>query len=178
MWNSLYICLLANWLFAASVSPVAAASNNLKLHGALVAEPCTLLPGDESVQLDFGTVIDKYLYLNGRTHGKAFQLHLIDCDTNLGKTLKMTFSGTESIQLPGLLALDGGSQASGVAIGMETPQGQPLPLNQQSGGYTLTDGSNVINLQAYVRGEPEAITHKTIGRGVFTTIATFTLGYE
>jgi len=178
MRNSLYICLLASGLFTASVPPVAAANSNLKLHGALVAEPCTLLPGDESVQLDFGTVIDKYLYLNGRTHGKAFQLHLIDCDTSLGKTLKMTFSGTESIQLPGLLALDGGSQASGVAIGMETPQGQPLPLNQQSGAYTLTDGSNVINLQAYVRGEPAAITHKTIGRGVFTTIATFTLDYE
>lgn len=178
MRDSLYICLLASGVFAANVPPVAAANSNLKLHGALVAEPCTLLPGDESVQLDFGTVIDKYLYLNGRTHGKAFQLHLIDCDTNLGKTLKMTFGGTESIQLPGLLALDGGSQASGVAIGMETPQGQPLPLNQQSGAYTLTDGSNVINLQAYVRGEPTAITHKTIGRGVFTTIATFTLDYE
>lgn len=146
--------------------------------GNLVAEPCTLLPEDETILLDFGTVIDKYLYLNVRTNGKAFQLHLIDCDISLGKTLKMTFSGTESLALPGLLALDGGSQAMGVVIGLETPEGQPLQLNQQTGHYLLTDGNNVINLQAYVRGEPEAIEKKTIGRGVFTAISTFTLEYE
>lgn len=146
--------------------------------GNLVAEPCTLLPEDETILLDFGTVIDKYLYLNGRTNGKAFQLHLIDCDISLGKTLKMTFSGTESPALPGLLALDGGSKAMGVVIGLETPEGQPLQLNQQTGPYPLTDGNNVINLQAYVRGEPEAIEKKAIGRGVFTAISTFTLEYE
>ncbi|AGO57464.1 hypothetical protein ALQ63_00794 [Serratia plymuthica] len=178
MSNSLYICLLVGWLFAASVPPVAAASNNLKLHGALVAEPCTLSPGDENVQLDFGTTIDKYLYLNGRTNSKAFQLHLIDCDITLGKTLRITFNGTENSKLPGLLALDGSSQANGVAIGMENPQGQPLPLNRKTGIYTLTDGNNVINLLAYVRGEPEAISNKSIGRGTFTAITTFSLEYE
>ncbi|MEE4412063.1 MULTISPECIES: fimbrial protein [unclassified Serratia (in: enterobacteria)] len=146
--------------------------------GNLVAEPCTLLPEDENILLDFGTVIDKYLYLNGRTNGKAFQLHLIDCDISLGKTLKMTFNGPESAVLPGLLALDGGSQATGVAIGMETAEGQLLPLNKQTGAYPLTDGNNVISLQAYVRGEPEAIKNKAIGRGAFTAIATFVLDYE
>lgn len=146
--------------------------------GSLVAEPCTLLPEDENILLDFGTVIDKYLYLNTRTHSKPFQLRLTDCDISLGKTLKMTFSGPENAALPGLLALDGGSQASGVAIGMETPEGQPLPLNTQTGAYPLSDGNNVITLQAYVRGEPEAIKNKAIGRGAFSAIATFTLEYE
>ncbi|HIE1345158.1 TPA: fimbrial protein [Serratia marcescens] len=146
--------------------------------GSLVAEPCTLLPEDEDILLDFGTVIDKYLYLNTRTHSKPFQLHLIDCDTSLGKTVKMTFSGTESIALPGLLALDGSSEAKGVAIGLETQDGQALALNQQSRGHEISDGNNVITLQAYVRGEPEAITNKSIERGMFTAVATFNLEYE
>lgn len=146
--------------------------------GSLVAEPCTLLPEDENILLDFGTVIDKYLYLNGRTNSKPFQLHLIDCDTSLGKMVKMTFSGTESLPLPGLLALDAGSEAKGIAIGLETQDGQALPLNQQSRGQEITNGNNVITLKAYVKGEPDAITNKTIERGIFTAVATFALEYE
>lgn len=178
MWNSLYICLLACWLFAVSVPSVAAASNNLKLHGALVAEPCTLLPGDESVQLDFGTVIDKYLYQNQRTLSKPFQLRLADCDTSLGKVVKVRFSGTESLALPGLLALDGSSQAQGVAIGFETPQGQPLLLETATQDNLLGNGNNIVLIKAYVRGESNAIANKTIQLGAFSAVATFTLLYE
>ncbi|MGO2465654.1 MAG: fimbrial protein, partial [Serratia proteamaculans] len=35
-----------------------------------------------------------------------------------------------------------------------------------------------INLQAYVKGEPEAIQNKSIGRGTFSAVTTFTLEYE
>lgn len=146
--------------------------------GNLVAEPCTLLPENENVIVDFGSVVDKYLYLNNRTHGVPFQLNLTDCDLGLGKTLKVTFNGPESTALPGLLALAAESQASGIAIGMETEQGQPLPLNAASGKYPLQDGNTVIRLQAYIQGEPAAITDKTIGRGPFNAIATFNLEYE
>lgn len=176
---------LACWLLAGfGMGPLSAAlaaptaGVNVQYRGELVAEPCTLLPEDENILLDFGTVIDKYLYLNSRTQGKLFQLHLMDCDVSLNNMLKITFSGPASTALPGLLALDGVNSVTGIAIGMETPQGQPLPLNQQTNAYQLRDGNNVINLQAYVRGEPEAINNKAIGRGVFTGIATFRLDYE
>jgi type 1 fimbria pilin len=164
---------LLNTALAATVPDV-----SVLYRGNLVAEPCTLLPEDENILLDFGTVIDKYLYLNARTHSKPFQLHLIDCDTSLGKTVKMTFSGMESVALPGLLALDGSSEAKGVAIGLETQDGQALALNQQSRGQEISDGNNTITLQAYVKGEPDAIKNKTIERGMFTAVATFALEYE
>lgn len=166
---------LSNLLNAAMA---AAPEVSVLYRGNLVAEPCTLLPEDETVTLNFGTVIDKYLYLNGRTSSKPFQLRLMDCDTSLGNTVKMTFSGTESVALPGLLALDGGSEASGIAIGLETQNGQVLALNQQSRGQEITAGNNLIRLQAYVRGEPDAITNRTIERGMFTAVATFALDYE
>ncbi|VEI15225.1 Major MR/P fimbria protein precursor [Serratia plymuthica] len=176
------MCTLLVGLGVSGVLNTALAATNPEVsvlyRGNLVAEPCTLLPEDENIQLDFGTVIDKYLYLNGRTNSKPFQLRLIDCDTSLGKTVKMTFSGTESIELPGLLALDGGSEAKGVAIGLETEGGQALALNQQSRGHEITDGNNTITLQAYVKGEPEAIANKAIVRGMFTAVATFALEYE
>ncbi|WP_423213329.1 fimbrial protein [Serratia marcescens] len=155
-----------------------AAADNMHFSGALVAEPCTLRPGDEDIRLDFGTVIDKYLYTYGRTPGKAFSLVLQDCDISLGNTVKVTFSGAESAALPGLLKPDGGSQATGIALGLETMAGAPLVLNKPSEGYVIGKGSNSLQLQVYVRGEPEAIAQKSIGLGAFSSVATFGLEYE
>lgn len=103
---------------------------------------------------------------------------MAQCDLSLGKTVSITFKGTENAQLPGLLALAASSQARGIAIGMETLQGQPLPLNSAGGKYPLQDGGTVIGIQAYVRGEPEALAKRTLGRGAFSAIATFSLDYQ
>jgi len=159
------------------LNPLAQA-DNVRLHGALVAEPCVIAPGDESVTLDFGTVIDKYLYTNQRTHGQPFDIRLTECDVSLGSTVKLTFSGIGNPHLTGLLAIDGASQASGIAIGMETPAGQQLLLNMPGQGIRLANGNNTLTVHAYVQGEPQAIANKTIERGPFSAIATFSLEYE
>ncbi|CAI1949143.1 fimbrial protein [Serratia quinivorans] len=159
------------------MSAGAVGAENLRFHGALVAEPCTLAPGDESILLEFGTVLEKYLYLNQRTHGKAFSLHLTGCDVRPGSGVTLTFSGVPNAALPGLLALDAGSQGGGIAIGMETPQGKPLPFNTTSELYPLATGDNVVTLQAYVQGEPDALNQQRIRRGSFSAVATFSLAY-
>lgn len=170
--------LLAQALIAIPLPILAADDNNVHLHGALVAEPCVIPPGDEEITLDFGTIIDKYLYLNTRTLGQAFDIHLEECDLTLGKTVSVRFTGTESSALPGLLALDGSSGATGIAIGLETPSAQPLPLNQASDKVQLQAGSTSIALKAYVQGEPDALREQSIERGPFSAVATFNLEYE
>ncbi|EPK0251108.1 fimbrial protein [Serratia marcescens] len=169
----LSLALLCN----ASVCWAAAPTLAVTYSGVLVAEPCVIPPGAENIELDFGTVIDKYLYLNQRTPGKAFVLQLTECDLSLGDTVSISFNGTESVALPGLLAINSGG-ASGIAIGLENMAGELLPLNQSTGKYRLQAGSNSITLKAYVRGEPEALNNKTIGRGQFSSAATFLLSYE
>lgn len=156
----------------------ALAADNMRFHGALVAEPCIIPPGDEEITLDFGTVIDKYLYLNTRTNSQPFDIRLTECDLSLGKTVKVTFSGKENANLPGLLALEAGSQANGIGIGMETQDGKALPLNKPGPGYGLVSGANTLTIRAYVQGEPKAIADKSIERGPFKAIATFSLEYE
>ncbi|HHK8036203.1 TPA: fimbrial protein [Serratia marcescens] len=167
-------------LFIGAITDVAAAppSVSINYRGNLVAEPCTILPGDEEIQLDFGTVIDKYLYLNTRTQGQPFEIRLAECDIALGKTVRVTFSGMENTALPGLLAINAGSKATGIAIGLETLEAQPLPLNKESGDYVLQAGNSRIALKAYVQAEPKAITDRAIGRGPFSAVATFNLAYE
>ncbi len=172
--------LMLTPILLALISPLSQAAQpyNVRLHGALVAEPCVIPPGDENIRLDFGTVIDKYLYTNQRTHGQAFEIHLTECDLSLGKTVKVTLSGIENPHLAGLLAIEGGSEASGIAIGMETQAGQPLPLNKGGEGYRLVSGNNTLTVLAYVQGEPNAIASRSIERGRFSAIATFSLEYE
>lgn len=169
--------LLAQGLVMVPVSG-ALAADNVRFYGALVAEPCVIAPGDEAIQLDFGTIVDKYLYLNTRTLGQAFEIRLTECDLSLGKTVAFTFLGTENPALPGLLALGGGSSAKGIGIGLETAQGTPLPLGQGSEKTPLQIGSNVIALKAYVQGEPQALANKHLTRGEFSAVATFSLAYE
>ncbi len=154
------------------------AVKNMRLYGALVAEPCVILPGDETVVLDFDTVNNKYLYMNTRTRGQAFELRLAQCDLSMGEKVRVTFSGDESVALPGLLALSATSVASGIAIGMETPLGEPLPINLPSKAQRLIGGANILTIHAYVKGEPEALAHRTIGRGTFNAQATISLEYE
>jgi len=161
-----------------ALTTTAQAATDVRLYGALVAEPCVVAPGSEDIQLAFGTIVDKYLYLNTRTLGQNLDIQLAECDVTLGRTVKVTFLGTESTQLPGLLALDGGSEAAGIAIGLETPNAKPLPVNKASDDIALQDGNSVIALKAYVQGEPEAITNRSITRGAFTATATFSLEYE
>ncbi|HHL2502264.1 TPA: fimbrial protein [Yersinia enterocolitica] len=155
------------------------AADNMRLHGALVVAPCVIAPGDENVQLDFSVVADKYLYLNGRIAGQQFQLHLTDCDINAGNSVKVAFSGVENTQLPGLLALSKESEASGIAIGLETASGQAIPLNNNQGiVQELGNGNNVITLQAYVQAESEAMNNHTIGRGAFSATVNFDMEYD
>lgn len=154
------------------------AEPNMWLYGALVAEPCVIPPGEEVVELDFGPIIDESLYLNTRTPGQPFSIHLTECELSWSNMVSVTFLGTESLALPGLLAIDGGSQATGIAIGLETEQAKPVPVNTASDPYQLQGGDNRIALKAYVQGEPDAITHRSIERGPFNATATFSLTYE
>jgi len=157
---------------------LAAVENNVHFSGTLVAEPCVIPAGEENVRLEFGTVVDKYLYANQRTHSQPFTIHLTECDPAIAPTLSVTFSGTPSTALPGLLALDAGSGASGVAIGLETQDGKALPLEQISPVTVLVAGENRVTYQAYVQGEPGAIADRSIGHGEFTATANFSLNYE
>ncbi|MGY2399752.1 fimbrial protein [Pseudomonas sp. SDO5271_S396] len=153
------------------------AADNLKFKGKLVREACTIRPGDDAITLELWDVTSKHLYINTRSVGKPFKLHLEDCDTSIGNSVTITFGGAENRELPGLLALDGGSGASGIGVGIETPGDEPLPLNAVSDKQLLVAGSNVIELKAYVKGEPSAIRDQSIGHGAYTATSTFTLDY-
>lgn len=172
------LTVLARLAAVAWLTVLPAQATDMKFYGSLVAEPCSLQSGDEVITLEFGTIVDKYLYLNGRTNSKPITLHLLECDTNLAMLVNMRFIGTESTALPGFLAFDMGSQAKGAAIGFETQGGVAVPLGTDSPVFKLEEGSNVITLNAYVKGESDALVQHALVHGSFSAIATFNLEYE
>lgn len=156
------------------------ADSQVDFDGTLVEDPCTLAVGTQGTEqtVDFGTVINKYLYANTRSPVQTFTILLQDCDTSLGKTVSFIFHGTEDTTQPGLLALDPTSGAQGVAIGLASADGTPLPINEDSGIFTLNDGDTQISFQTYVQASPAAIANSAIVVGEFSATATFEMVYE
>ena len=170
---TLAISVATAYLLASQVQ----AADNLSFKGVLVAQACTIRPGDELIAVEFSDISTSSLYLNTRTPSELFYIHLQDCDTQIADSVTATFSGAENAELPGLLALATGSAARGIAIGLEAATGQPLPLNVVSPEQLLNNGDNAMVFYAYVRGEPTAIANESIRKGRFVANSTFTLAY-
>jgi len=151
----------------------------LRIKGELVAEPCVIRPGDEEIEVDFGTIVDKYLYINKKSHLESFDIHLEDCDTSISDSVSVTFtSANTNSKLPGLLALDSTSMATNVGIAILDSNANLIEINTPTPMYQLVNGSNVLQFKSYVEAESDAIQSRGIGLGTFTATATFTLLYD
>lgn len=154
------------------------ADAEMRFSGTLVEEPCSLAPEDTAIEIDFGTIVNKQLYSHQRTLGKPFTLHLMDCDLSLGDAFSIMFTGIEDIEQPGLIMLDPSSSAKGVAIGIESSQGDFLPVNILSPWKTLKEGKNEINLQSYISASNESLIDRSIISGSIFAIFHLSINYN
>ncbi|MDI6426014.1 fimbrial protein [Cronobacter dublinensis] len=155
-----------------------AVEDNVHFSGALVSEPCTLPEADTDIQLDFGSVVEKYLYQYQRTKSQPFSIHLAECNPAILSSVSVTFQGTADMELTNMLALDASSSAKGVAIGLELADGTPLVINKASPFTALTNGSNTLTFNAFVQAQPTILANKTLAAGDFTAISSFILAYQ
>ncbi|WP_368877487.1 fimbrial protein [Providencia vermicola] len=159
---------------------LAANSNDIQYSGTLIALPCTVDPIYENFGVDFGGNINTKDLVDGqRRYSKEDILfHLTDCDTSLGSAISARLSGA-STTANGLLNVDAGSQASRIAVGLETPSGVALPINNAPVGpvMPITDGEMTIRVRSYLQAV-EGATVETMTPGFFTATLTYTLVYE
>lgn len=171
----------ALWCFSIFPSLAQAAnSNDIQYSGTLIALPCTVDPIYENFGVDFGGNINAKDLIDGqRRYSKEDILfHLTDCDTSLGSTISAKFSGV-STTANGLLNVDASSEASGIAVGLETPSGRPLPINgtQVAPVMPITPGEMTIRVRSYLQAV-EGATVVSMTPGFFTATLTYTLVYE
>ncbi|MFP2239776.1 fimbrial protein [Pseudescherichia vulneris] len=158
-------------------TPTAPLDINFK--GNLIQNACSIKAGDENLQVAMRAHTDKDLYEKPRTSATTFQINLEECDPAIASSVRITFTGGPSEKLPGYLAVTGAESDMGFAIGIETPAGKLLKLNDSESVHELTlqSGSNSIALQAFLKAEPEAITDKSVRLGEYSATAMFMLEY-
>lgn len=176
-------CIISGLVTALLLSsaPVQAVDQGLEIQmkGNLLEDACTVNEGDTNLQVALRTVTDKDLYENTRGPATAFQIRLEECDPGVAENVRISFSGTASEGLPGYLAVSGVEGNMGFAIGIETPAGIMLKLNDINSAHELAvqEGMTIIALQAFLQAEPLAVTNKNIKLGEYNSTATFMLEY-
>ncbi len=132
--------LLSLFLSGAVNAETKLVGGDMHFHGTVMALACSLPPNADKIEVDFGQIAAKDLYLSGRSQPQAFTIPLHDCNPDVFATISVTFNGTEDANLPDHLALNSGGpgSASGVAIGLvrrtappfiwaKAPPDRPLP---------------------------------------------------
>ncbi|MEA5206349.1 fimbrial protein [Enterobacter mori] len=148
---------------------------DVKVKGTLRAPACTLHPDDRDIDIDLSDIGSRDLYL-GTTVDKEFILRLQQCDFNYLTSVDITFDGTRSLTVPGALAIDAGSNASGFAIVIKDRSLQPIALGNAirepltAADVNLTFYSNLVI-------EPDALANNGVVPGAFTASGIFTLTY-
>lgn len=153
-----------------------AATPNVHYSGKLVAGACNLVVDNNTMAtVDFHTIGSDNFDASGQTTPVPFTLSLKDCKTALANGVLVTFQGVEDSTLPGLLALEPSSAASGFAIGVETVAQQRLDINAAQGtAFMLTEGVTTINFQARL----QKYAGEDVTPGDFSGSATVSFEYQ
>ncbi|MTC59815.1 fimbrial protein [Providencia rustigianii] len=171
--------LLGN-LAAVATMPAQAAQNNMKIKGTLVNAPCVVLPENSKVEVDFGDIRLLDIYEPGfQFPNESFTLVLSDCDLTIAQKLKVKFSGTENLLLPGSLALTGSDLNPGLGIFIELTDGTPMKINQFSSLMPISKaGKNELQFNSFIKATSDVVNNKQVKVGKISATATFIFEYE
>ncbi|MFS9435448.1 fimbrial protein [Citrobacter sp. C348] len=153
---------------------------DMHFHGTIRALACSLAPGGDKIEVDFGQIATQDLYLAGRGKPEKFSIQLRDCDPDVFRGISVTFGGTEDAELPDHLALDSHEQggASGIGIGMSEEDGAAIRLDESTSVTDITKGSMTLNFLAWVEAQPTALKNQSLEYGPFSASGTWTLNYQ
>jgi type 1 fimbria pilin len=177
--QSKLLLLLAVWVFNAHGVESQSPPMDIHFKGNLIQNACTVKAGDENLQVAMDMHTDKDLYEKPRTTATPFHITLEECDPAISQSVKISFNGTASAGLPGYLAVSGAEGSMGFGLGIETPAGALLKLNDinSARAVIVRQGTTIISLQAFLQAEPLAVTNKNIKLGEYVASATFMLEY-
>ena len=153
---------------------------DLNFKGTVVAHGCSIVPSSKNIAVDFGQISTRTLYAEGKSQPKAFVIELQDCSTDVFNSVTVTFSGTENANMSDRLAITpiAPQTASGIGIGFEESNGTAILLNTPTTAVAISDANMQLNFKAFVEGEPDALSNKTLETGAFQATANYTLNYQ
>ncbi|NDJ55800.1 type 1 fimbrial protein [Enterobacteriaceae bacterium 4M9] len=151
----------------------ARASVDINYRGTLVADACQLSTDSAEQTIEFPDISVSAFKRNPRSAPKKFALTLLECDLTAGNLVNVTFNGQESREQPGTFAMTEGN-SEGVAIALESEDGEAVKPSVAMRPNTLVQGRNVLSFRAYIQGNDYA----AIKEGQFSSSVNFVLEYE
>lgn len=175
MWKFRY-GLFISLLMGLSTTSFADNSNNVHYEGTLIALPCTINENTQTA-VEFGTIVDKQLYLHGQTQPIPFDIILQDCDPSISNTIILSVHGiTGNVTSDGYLMLSPESTAQGIVIGLIDNIGKKIPINSALDPIQVSNGSMAIRLNTFVKVSNQNNTE--IIPGNFTSMLYYTLDFN
>lgn len=145
---------------------------NIQLQGNIVDLSCVVNASDSAKEVQLGTWPTKQLQTAGsKTQAMPFSIRLTGCPPG---AVSITFAGTPDAQDNTLLALNGASQASRVAVEILDEDKTRLPLQQESKEVAI-DAQGDATLSFYANYISTADNPQP---GSADADATFTLNYN
>ncbi|GHM56815.1 fimbrial protein [Escherichia coli] len=150
-------------------SVTAPAVDNLHFTGNLLGKSCTpVINGSLLAEVHFPTIAASDLMNLGQSERVPLVFQLKDCKSSTLFSVRVTLTGTEDSELPGFLAFDASSSASGAGIGIETAAGAAVPVNR-----VHVNHNNSLNFNAWL----QAKGGRDVTSGDFSATATATFEY-
>lgn len=168
-------------LIAASFTMVGATASadtgTINFQGEITNSACSLGGGQLGTNMivPLGSISTNQFAAVGDQGPKVdFTISLLGCDTSVLQTVSISFQPAAGSVVPtGLLSLESGGGAQGVAIGIDGPSGTPVVVGGAAIPFALVSGTNNLNFKAYY----EAVD-ATVTAGPANGRATFELTYS
>ena len=153
---------------------------DLNFKGTVVAHAGSIVASSKNIAVDFGEISTRTLYAERKSQPKAFVIELKDCSTDVFNSVTVAFSGTENANMSDRLAITpiAPNSASGIGIGFEENDGTAISLNTPTTAVAISNATMQLNFKAFVEGEPDALSNKTLQTGAFQATANYTINYQ
>ena len=152
----------------------------INFKGTVVARGCSIVPSSKNIQVDFKHIETSALYEDHKSAPQHFVIELQDCNPAVLNAVTVTFNGTANPNMTDRLAITSVSpnSASGIGIGFEEDDGTAISLNTPTSAVAISDAKMQLSFYAFVEGEPDALSNKTLKTGAFQATANYTLNYQ
>lgn len=173
-----FVCSLTTATSAQAILELIGGDVNFK--GTVVAQGCSIVPSSKNIAVDFKKIEISTLYDNHQSPPESFVIELQGCNPAVLSSVTVTFSGTENPNMTDRLAITPVSpnSASGIGIGFEESDGTAISLNTPTSAVVISDVTMQLSFKAFVEGEPDALSNKTLQTGAFRATANYTLNYQ
>ncbi|KOC89285.1 fimbrial protein [Winslowiella iniecta] len=126
---------------------------NVNIHGVVIDAPCSISPGKDNLQLDFGQLSAAALQNGHESEPVDLDIELARCSADIQNKVRVTFKGTAFSD--GLFSVAENNSSLGIAIrdhfGQQVINGQPVAWQR------INDGDNVLHFTSVLKGRASPV---------------------